>query len=81
MVVGGVLLLVAVVGVGSQSEGWGDRTQALGGGRGCWCQGCKCGGEKEGVVSSGDRDWGKAEERENDSAVSGEEEVGQHRLF
>lgn len=36
---------------------------------------------RRGVASPGDCDWGKVEEPENDSAVSGEEEVGQHRLF
>lgn len=57
-------------------RGLGARAQASGGRRRCWCWGCGCGGGEEGVVSPGDRDWGKAEEQENDSAISGEEEVG-----
>lgn len=62
-------------------RGLGARAQASGGGRRCWCQGCGCGCGEEGVVSPGVRDRGYAEEQENDSAISGEEEVGQHRLF
>lgn len=74
----------AIGGCGGRRDavgGLGARAQASGGGKRCWCQGCGCGGGEEGVVSPGDRHWGKAEERENDSAISGEEEVGQHRLF
>lgn len=78
----GVLLLVAVVGVGVALRGLGGaRAQTSGGGRRRWCPGGGWGGGEEGVVSSGDCDWGKAEERENYSAISGDEEVGQHCLF
>lgn len=33
------------------------------------------------MVSPGDRGQGKADEREKDSAISGEEGFGQQRLF
>lgn len=49
--------------------------------RGRWCRVFGCGGGVKGVVSPGDRDQEKADEREKDSAISGEEGLGQQRLF
>lgn len=54
------------------------RRRAVGGGVGVGAVRVETG---RGVVSPGDHDWGKTEQRENNSAISREEEVGQHRMF